>query len=316
MKVLLTGGAGFIGSHLSEFLLARQCQVISLDNLITGELTNIQHLMTDKNFQFIQHDIAEPFSMSAGLDYVFHLASPASPLEFQRLPLETMKAGSVGTLNALELAKEKQAKFLLASTSEIYGDPLEHPQKEEYWGNVNPVGPRSMYDESKRFAEALTMTYHRQFHLDTRIARIFNTYGPRMKKEDGRVVPTFIVQALQGKPLSVFGDGTQTRSFCYISDLVEGIYKLALSEVNTPVNLGNPDEMTVLALALEILKLTGSKSDMQNCPLPEDEPKVRQPDISKAKKLLQWQPNIKLEDGLKKTIEWFKGVNLNRESAT
>jgi len=316
VKVLLTGGAGFIGSHLCEFLLARQCQVTCLDNLITGELTNIQHLMTDKNFQFIEHDITEPFSISAGLDYVFHLASPASPREFQRLPLETMKAGSVGTLNALELAKEKQAKFLLASTSEVYGDPLEHPQKEEYWGNVNPVGPRSMYDESKRFAEALTMTYHRQFHLDTRIARIFNTYGPRMKKEDGRVVPTFIVQALQRKPLTVFGDGTQTRSFCYISDLIEGIYKLALSEVNTPVNLGNPDEITILALALEILKLTGSKSDMQNCPRPEGEPKVRQPDISKAKELLQWQPNIKLKDGLSRTIEWFKGVNLNRESAT
>ncbi len=315
MKTLVTGGAGFIGSHLCDFLLARQCQVICLDNLLTSELSNIQHLISNKGFTFTSQDITDVPVIESDIDYIFHLASPASPLEYQRLPLETMKASSLGTLNALEMAKEKRAKFLLASTSEVYGDPLEHPQKEEYWGNVNPVGPRSMYDESKRFAEALTMTYHRQFHLDTKIARIFNTYGPRLKKEDGRVVPTFIVQALQGKPLTVFGDGSQTRSFCYISDLVEGIYKLAMSEINTPINLGNPDEITILALARQILELTGSESDIQNRPLPEGEPKIRQPDISKAQKLLQWQPKITLHDGLKRTIEWFKGVNLDREIA-
>ncbi len=315
MKVLVTGGAGFIGSHLCDFLLARQYQVICLDNLLTGDMSNIQHLMPDNNFSFISQDIIDVSAIKSDIDCVFHLASPASPPEYQRLPLETMKAGALGTLNALEMAKEKQAKFLLASTSEIYGDPLEHPQKEEYWGNVNPVGPRSMYDESKRFAEALTMTYHRQFHLDTKIARIFNTYGPRMKKEDGRAVPTFIVQALQSKPLTVFGDGSQTRSFCYISDLVEGIYKLTLSEINTPINLGNPDEITILTLAHQVLELTGSESDIQNCPLPEGEPKIRQPDISKAQELLQWQPSISFYDGLKRTIEWFKDVNLNRETA-
>lgn len=308
MKVLITGGAGFIGSHLCDFLLARQCQVICLDNLLTGDMSNLSHLIPDKSFTFMSQDITIAPAIESDIDFIFHLASPASPLEFQRLPLETMKASSLGTLNALEIAKAKRAKFLLASTSEVYGDPLEHPQKEEYWGNVNPVGPRSMYDESKRFAEALTMTYHRQFHLDTRIARIFNTYGPRMKAEDGRVVPTFIVQSLQGKPLTLFGDGTQTRSFCYISDLIEGIYKLALSDINTPVNLGNPEEITILSLAHRILELTDSRSEMQNLPRPEDEPKVRRPDINKAKELLQWQPKIPLDDGLKKTIAWFKSV--------
>jgi len=309
LKALITGGAGFIGSHLCDFLLARQCQVICLDNLLTGRMGNIDHLVKDKNFTFLAQDITSALMIESDIDFIFHLASPASPQEFQRLPLETMKACSLGTLNALELAKDKRARFLLASTSEVYGDPLEHPQKEEYWGNVNPVGPRSVYDEAKRFAEALTMAYHRQFHLDTRIARIFNTYGPRMKKEDGRVVPSFIVQALQGKPLTIFGDGTQTRSFCYISDLVEGIYKLALSGINTPINLGNPDEITVISLATRILKLTGSKSKIQNLPLPEDEPKVRQPDISKAKELLQWRPEIPLEEGLKKTIAWFQNAS-------
>jgi len=309
LKALITGGAGFMGSHLCDFLLARQCQVICLDNLLTGRMGNIDHLVKDKNFTFLAQDITSALMIESDIDFIFHLASPASPREFQRLPLETMKACSLGTLNALELAKDKRARFLLASTSEVYGDPLEHPQKEEYWGNVNPVGPRSVYDEAKRFAEALTMAYHRQFHLDTGIARIFNTYGPRMKKEDGRVVPSFIVQALQGKPLTIFGDGTQTRSFCYISDLVEGIYKLALSGINTPINLGNPDEITVISLATRILKLTGSKSKIQNLPLPEDEPKVRQPDISKAKELLQWQPEIPLEEGLKKTIAWFQNAS-------
>lgn len=308
MKVLITGGAGFIGSHLCDFLLARQCQVICLDNLLTGDRSNVSHLLSDRNFTFMSQDITSAPRIETDIDYVFHFASPASPLAYQRLPLETMKASSLGTLNTLEMAKAKGAKFLLASTSEVYGDPLEHPQREEYWGNVNPVGPRSMYDESKRFAEALTVTYHRQFHLDTRIARIFNTYGPRMKKEDGRVVPTFISQALQGKPLTIFGDGTQTRSFCYISDLIEGIYKLAMSEVNTPVNLGNPDEITVLSLAQKVLDLTASRSGIQNLPLPEDEPRVRRPDTSKAKELLQWQPGIPLEEGLKKTIEWFQNT--------
>jgi len=308
LKALITGGAGFIGSHLCDFLLAHQCQVICLDNLLTGDRRNIEHLMSDKNFTFMSQDITGALVIEPDIDYVFHLASPASPPAYQRLPLETMKASSIGTLNALEMAKGKRAKFLLASTSEVYGDPLEHPQKEEYWGNVNPVGPRSMYDESKRFAEALTMTYHRQFHLDTRIARIFNTYGPRMKEEDGRAVPTFIRQALQGKPLTVFGDGTQTRSFCYVSDLIEGVYKLALSEINVPVNLGNPEEITILSLAQRILELTASRSEVKNLPLPEDEPKVRQPDISKAKELLRWQPKIPLADGLKKTIAWFQSV--------
>jgi dTDP-glucose 4,6-dehydratase len=309
LKALITGGAGFIGSHLCELLLAHQHQVICLDNLLTGDRRTIEHLMSDKNFTFLSQDITSTTKIEPDIDYVFHLASPASPLAYQRLPLETMKASSVGTLNALETARAKGAKFLLASTSEVYGDPLEHPQKEEYWGNVNPVGPRSVYDEAKRFAEALTMAYHRQFHLDTRIVRIFNTYGPRMKEADGRVVPTFILQALQGKPITIFGDGTQTRSFCYISDLIEGIYKLALSEINTPVNLGNPEEITILSLAQRVLKLTGSKSEIKNLPLPEDEPKVRQPDISKAKELLKWQPEISLEEGLKKTIEWFQSAD-------
>ncbi len=309
MKALITGGAGFVGSHLCDFLLARQCQVICLDNLLTGDMDNIGHLVQDKNFTFLSQDITSAPTIESDIDFIFHLASPASPREFQRLPLETMKASSLGTLNALELAKDKRAKFLLASTSEVYGDPLENPQREEYWGNVNPIGPRSVYDEAKRFAEALTMAYHRQFHIDTRIARIFNTYGPRMKKEDGRVVPSFIVQALQGKPLSIFGDGTQTRSFCYISDLIEGIYKLALSGVNTPINIGNPDEITIISLAHRILELTDSKSEIQSLPLPEDEPKVRQPDISKAKEFLQWQPEIPLEEGLKKTIAWFRNAD-------
>jgi dTDP-glucose 4,6-dehydratase len=316
VKALVTGGAGFIGSHLCDFLLTQRHQVICLDNMLTGEMRNIQHLMPNKDFTFLSQDIIECTTVESDIDFVFHLASPASPPEYQRLSLETMKVGAFGTLNALEMAKEKQARFLLTSTSEVYGDPLEHPQKEEYCGNVNPVGPRSMYNESKRFAEALTMAYHRQFNLDTKIARIFNTYGPRMKQGDGRVIPTFIVQALQGKHLTVFGDGSQTRSFCYISDLIGGIYKLAVSEVNVPVNLGNTNEITILDLARQVVKLTGSKSDMQNCPLPEDEPKRRQPDISRAEELLQWQPEITLQDGLRRTIEWFRGVNLRKESAT
>ena len=306
MKVLITGGAGFIGSHLCDFLLAHGHRIICLDNLLTSQTGNIKHLMTNNDFQFVKHDIAEPLHVDTDIDYVFHLASPASPLDFQRLPIEILRAGSLGTFNALAIAREKKAKFLLASTSEVYGDPLQNPQKEEYWGNVNPVGPRSVYDEAKRFAEALTMAYHRQFGLDIKIARIFNTYGPRMRKNDGRVVPAFIVPALQGKPLTVFGDGSQTRSFCYISDLLEGIWRLAQSEINSPINLGNPVEITILQLAQKILQLTESKSSVVHGPLPEGEPKVRRPDISKAQNLLQWQPQIALEDGLQRTIEWFR----------
>lgn len=308
MKALITGGAGFIGSHLCDFLLAHGCRVICLDNLLTSQTGNIKHLMTNDDFQFVQHDIAEPLHLDADIDYVLHLASPASPLDFQRLPIEILRAGSLGTFNALEIARGKKARFLLTSTSEVYGDPLQNPQKEEYWGNVNPVGIRSVYDEAKRFAEALTMAYHRQFKLDIKIARIFNTYGPRMRKDDGRVVPTFIVQALQGKPLTVFGDGSQTRSFCYVSDLLEGIWKLAQSDINSPVNLGNPMEITILQLTQKILQLTESKSTVVYRPLPEGEPKVRRPDISKAQNLLQWQPQITLEDGLQKTIDWFRAA--------
>lgn len=306
MRVLITGGAGFIGSHLCDFLLAQGHSVICLDNLLTSVVDNIQHLMSNRSFQFVEHDIAESSPINPDIDYVFHLASPASPLDFDKLPIEILKAGSLGTFNALEIARKKEARFLLASTSEVYGDPLQNPQKEEYWGNVNPVGPRSVYDEAKRFAESLTMTYHRQFGLDTKIARIFNTHGPRMRKDDGRVVPTFIVQALQGEPLTVFGDGSQTRSFCYISDLVEGIYKLAESDINTPVNLGNTDEVTILQLAQKILHLTGRRSSVVHGLLPEGEPRVRRPDISKAQSLLKWQPKIALEDGLQRTMEWFK----------
>jgi len=306
MKVLITGGAGFIGSHLCDFLLARGHSVICLDNLLTSDNGNIQHLMSDTNFQFVKQDIAEPFHIDTDIDYVLHLASPASPPDYQRLPIETLKAGSLGTFNALELAKEKKARFLLSSTSEIYGDPRQNPQNEEYWGNVDPVGPRSVYDEAKRFAEALTMAYHRQFGLDTKIVRIFNTYGPGMRKDDGRVVPTFIVQALQGEPLTVFGDGSHSRSFCYISDLLEGLYRLIQSDLNSPINLGNPAEVTILELAQKILQLTASRSKVVHQPLPEGEPRVRRPDIRKANQLLVWKPKIQLDEGLAKTIEWFK----------
>ena len=306
MMVLITGGAGFIGSHLCDFLLARGHSVICLDNLLTSDTSNVQRLMSDKNFQFLEQDIAEPLQIDTDINYVFHLASPASPPDFQKIPIEILKAGSLGTFNALEMAKKKKAGFLLASTSEVYGEALQNPQNEEYWGNVNPVGARSAYDEAKRFAEALTMAYHREFSLDTKIVRIFNTYGPRMRKEDGRVIPTFVTQALQGKPLTVFGDGSQTRSFCYISDLLEGIDKMMKSDLNSPVNLGNPAEITIQELAQKVLQLTGSKSPLVYRPLPEGEPRVRRPDISKAQKILQWQPQVTLEDGLQRTIEWFR----------
>ncbi|MFC2122466.1 UDP-glucuronic acid decarboxylase family protein [Bacteroidota bacterium] len=306
MKVLIAGGAGFIGSHLCDLLLARDHSIICLDNLLTSDASNLQHLTNDERFQFFKHNIIEPFDTEEDIDYVLHLASPASPPDFHRFPIEIMRAGSQGTFNALEMARGKKARFLLASTSEVYGDPLQNPQNEEYWGNVNPIGPRSVYDEAKRFAEALTMAYHRQYGLDTRIVRIFNTYGPRMRKDDGRVVPALITQALQGEPLTVFGNGSQTRSFCYVSDLVEGIYQLMQSDVNSPVNLGNTAEVSIMELAQKIIQLTGSISTVHYKSLPQDEPRVRQPDISKANRLLGWQPEVQLVDGLVKTIEWFK----------
>ncbi|MDD5045347.1 MAG: SDR family oxidoreductase, partial [Candidatus Omnitrophica bacterium] len=301
--VLITGGAGFIGSHLCDNLIARDFKVICMDNLITGTRDNIRHLLKDKNFRFVQHDIARPIKLKGKIDHVLHFASPASPQDYLRFPIETLKVGSLGTHNALGLSKEKKAKFLVASTSEIYGDPLEHPQKETYWGNVNSVGIRSCYDEAKRFSEALTMAYHRSHKLDTRIVRIFNTYGPRMRINDGRVVPNFIYQALTGKPITVYGKGSQTRSFCYVSDLVEGIYKLMLSSEHGPVNLGNPDEFTILEFAKMVTCFTRTSSKIVYKPLPQDDPRQRRPDISKAKRILKWSPKVSLKDGLQKTIE-------------
>jgi len=306
MKILITGGAGFIGSHLCDYFLKKGHDVIAMDNLITGKVDNIAHLAGNKHFHFIEQDVTEYLYLEGKVDYIFHFASPASPLDYQKYPIQTLKVGSLGTHKALGLAREKKAKFLLASTSEVYGDPKVNPQKEDYWGNVNCIGPRGVYDEAKRFAEALTMAYHRYHKIDTRIARIFNTYGPRMRKNDGRVIPAFINQALDGKPLTVFGDGSQTRSFCYISDLVEGLYKLAASSVNEPINLGNYDEMSILQFAEELLKITKSKSRILFKPLPVDDPKVRRPDVTRAKDLLGWQPKVKLREGLLRTIEWFR----------
>lgn len=304
--MLITGGAGFLGSHLCDYLLAKGHEVIALDNLITGKVENIVHLAGNEHFQFIKQDVTEYLYLKGKIDYILHFASPASPVDYQKYPIQTLKVGSLGTHKALGLAKEKKAKFLLASTSEVYGDPQVSPQKEDYWGNVNSLGPRGMYDEAKRFAEALTMAYHRYHGIDTKIARIFNSYGPRMRKDDGRVVPTFINQALKGQPLTVFGDGSQTRSFCYVSDLVEGIYKLMISEINEPVNLGNPDEMSILDFARLVLEVTSSQSKITYKPLPENDPRVRRPDISRAKKYLQWQPKVELREGLAKTLAWFK----------
>jgi len=305
MRVLITGGAGFLGSHLCDYLLAKGHQVIALDNLITGKVVNIAHLAGNKHFQFIKQDVTEYLYLKGKIDYILHFASPASPVDYQKYPIQTLKVGSLGTHKALGLAREKKAKFLLASTSEVYGDPQVTPQKEDYWGNVNSLGPRGMYDESKRFAEALTMAYHRYHKIDTRIARIFNSYGPRMRKDDGRVVPTFVNQALKGQPLTVFGDGSQTRSFCYVSDLVEGIYKLMVSEINEPVNLGSPDEMSILDFARSMLEITRSQSKVTYKPLPENDPRVRRPDISRARKYLKWQPKVELREGLKETLAWF-----------
>ena len=303
---LVTGGAGFLGSHLCECLLAEGHQVIAMDNLITGSINNIAHLAGNRNFKFIHHNVTEYIYLAEPLQYVFHFASPASPIDYLELPIQTLKVGSLGTHNALGLAKAKGAKFLLASTSEVYGDPLQHPQSEDYWGNVNPIGPRGVYDEAKRFAEAMTMAYHRYHGVDTRIVRIFNTYGPRMRLRDGRVVPAFIGQALQGEPLTVFGNGSQTRSFCYVSDLIDGIYRLSQSDYHEPVNIGNPTEFTILEFARLILKLTGSKSEIVFKPLPVDDPKQRRPDITRAKNILGWGPKVDLEIGLQKTIEYFR----------
>jgi dTDP-glucose 4,6-dehydratase len=299
---VVTGGAGFLGSHLSDALLERGHRVLCVDNLDTGSLTNIDHLRRD-DFAFVQHDLVSHLELSEPIDYVFHLASPASPIDYLRLPLHTLKVGAYGTHNALGLAKRHRARFLLASTSEVYGDPLVHPQPESYWGNVNPIGPRGVYDEAKRYAEALTMAYHRQQGVDTAIVRIFNTYGPRMRPHDGRAIPTFLRQALQDRPITVFGDGSQTRSFCFVSDLVAGIIKLAESGHHQPVNIGNPNEFTLMELAEAVIEITGSKSEIVHEALPTDDPKVRQPDISLARQVLGWEPTVELRDGLRRTVE-------------
>jgi len=306
MKILVTGGAGFIGSHLCEYLLNKGHNVICVDNLLTGKMENIEHLLGNEKFEFIKLDVTNYIHIPGKLDAVMHFASPASPIDYQKYPIPTLKVGALGTHKALGLAKEKKAIFMIASTSEVYGDPLVNPQPESYWGNVNPIGPRGVYDESKRFAEAMTMAYHRYHKLQVRIVRIFNTYGPRMRKDDGRAVPTFITQALKNKPITMFGNGKQTRSFCYISDMVEGLYRLLLSNKNEPINIGNPREITLNELAKIIIKITNSKSKIVHRTLPVDDPKVRRPDITKAKKFLRWTPEVSLEDGLTKTISWFK----------
>ena len=303
--VLITGGAGFIGSHLCDFLLNKNFKIICVDNLITGNKKNIEHLSNNQNFKFINQDISKHIAINENLDYILHLASPASPVDYQKIPIQTLKVGSLGTHNTLGLALAKKAKYLLASTSEVYGDPLVNPQPETYWGNVNPIGVRGCYDEAKRFSEALVMAYHRIHQVDTKIARIFNTYGPRMRKSDARVVPNFINQALKGKPMTVYG-GKQTRSFCYVSDMIDGIYKLMISDVDDPVNLGNPDEHSVLEFAEIVKKLTHSNSKIVFKSVPVDDPRVRCPDISLAKKKLKWEPKVELEEGLKSTVEWFE----------
>jgi dTDP-glucose 4,6-dehydratase len=305
MRIVITGAAGFIGSHLSETLLDQGHSVVGIDNLLTGDLANISHL-SGRDFIFIKHDVTNFIQVDGPVDIVFHWASPASPIDYLEWPIPTLKVGALGTHNALGLAKAKGARFVIASTSEVYGDPLEHPQKETYWGNVNPVGPRGVYDEAKRFAEAITMAYHRYHGLDAKIVRIFNTYGPRMRVRDGRAVPNFIAQALKNEDVTIFGSGAQTRSFCYVSDLVAGIIKLALSSVNEPVNIGNPHEMSIEEMARLIIKMTGSKSKVVFKPLPTDDPKVRQPDITRARTLLGWEPKVPLEQGLTSTIEYFR----------
>jgi dTDP-glucose 4,6-dehydratase len=304
---VVTGGAGFLGSHVCDYLLAKGHRIVCVDNLDTGSLQNIEHVRSTDQFVFVNHDLTEPFFLDEPVDFIFHLASPASPIDYLRLPLHTLKVGSYGTHNMLGLAKVKRARFLLASTSEVYGDPQVHPQPETYWGHVNPIGPRGVYDEAKRYAEALTMAYHRQQGVDTCIARIFNTYGPRMRPHDGRAVPTFMRQALENKPLTVFGDGSQTRSFCHVDDLIRGLYLLAQSKEHLPVNLGNPREMTLLELAENVLRVTGARSEIVFEALPVDDPQVRQPDITRAKQILGWEPEVELQDGLGRTIEWMTG---------
>lgn len=305
MKAIVTGGAGFLGSHLCDYLLDKGLEVICIDNLVTGNPRNIEHISSDK-FIYLKHDVTKPLYFGDKIDYIFHLASPASPVDYLNLPIQTLKVGALGTYNMLGLAREQGARFLLASTSEVYGDPLVNPQPETYWGNVNPIGPRGVYDEAKRYAEAITMAYHRIHSIDTRIVRIFNTYGPRMRAGDGRVVPNFINQALKGEDVTVYGDGTQTRSFCYVSDLIDGIYRLIMSDYNDPVNIGNPDEITVLEFARTVIEIIGSSSRIVFKELPENDPKVRRPDISRAAELLGWKPKVGLKEGLKKTIKYFE----------
>ena len=306
MRVLISGGAGFVASHLADRWIADGHQVIAVDNLITGRRANIAHLLQNPMFTYIEQDICDPLEIDGRLDCVFHLASPASPLDYLAHPIETMLVNSTGTRRMLDLARTQNARYLLASTSECYGDPLQHPQKETYWGNVNPVGPRAVYDEAKRFAEAMTMAYHREYGVDTKIVRIFNTYGPRMKLDDGRVVPAFLDQALNGRPITIFGDGSQTRSFCYVSDLVEGLTRLILSEEHEPVNMGNPLELTILEFAEVIQKLVGSSCAIERRPLPKDDPRQRKPDITKAKERLGWEPRVTLAEGLAETVEYFR----------
>ncbi len=306
MRSLVTGGAGFLGSHLCDRLLAENHEVICIDNLITGDTANIAHLLGNPHFSFVQHDVTNYIFVDGAVDFIFHFASPASPIDYLKLPIQTLKVGSLGTHKALGLAKAKGARFFIASTSEVYGDPLIHPQKEDYWGNVNPVGPRGVYDEAKRFAEAMTMAYHRYHGVETRIIRIFNTYGERMRMNDGRAIPTFMSQAMKNENVTVFGDGSQTRSVCYVSDLIDGIYSLMMSDYDMPMNIGNPEEVTMLELAKEIIQLTGSRSKIIFQDLPEDDPKVRQPDITKAKELLGWEPRVRRQEGLLKTMRYFR----------
>ena len=305
-RVLITGAAGFLGSHLCDYFLAKNCEVLAMDNLITGNMKNIEHLMGNADFTFYNHDVSNYVYVPGDLDYIMHFASPASPIDYLKIPIQTLKVGALGTHNLLGLAKAKNARMLIASTSEVYGDPLVHPQTEDYWGNVNPIGPRGVYDEAKRFQEAITMAYHRFHGVETRIVRIFNTYGPRMRLNDGRVLPAFIGQALRGEPMTIFGDGSQTRSFCYVSDLIEGIYRLLLSDYAYPVNIGNPNEITIKQFAEEITKLTDSKSGIIYKPLPQDDPMQRQPNIDKAREILGWEPKVDRAEGLKITFDYFK----------